>query len=490
MFLGTLLAHQRAGIDFMVHRERSCQPAGGLLADEPGLGKTIMTIGLVLEHQVGATLIVCPKAVEAQWAAELGRFAGINAQLLRRGRAKGSPSAGAPTWQVGILSYTQLARSQRNPLVRELLESRFGRVVFDEGHMLRNPLGRTHQAAVALVRRARHVWLLSGTPLVNGPRDVWAMLRVLGCAGPERTCHDHALIRRALRPVMLRRTMQDISGSLPELKASLERTSFESEEEAELYAIVEAHCKHKAWLGMRSGNDALVMEALTRCRQMVIHPELVIRGLARKQFPDSLTPELPTTWPFMSTKLRAVTQLVAKHQASEKVLVLCSFLEEMELIAMVLKRMHGIEVLSYCGKLGAAEREAVVAAFTKAGGEWRVLLVQVQAGGTGLNLQAASRVIISSMPWTPSLESQGIHRAYRLGQTRPVHVHKVVVAGTIDERMLSTQARKDGAAYDLLAPVSSPQSHSTRHRRRPPPPMTASSPSPRGRSGRQCPQPA
>ncbi|WIA10851.1 hypothetical protein OEZ85_011017 [Tetradesmus obliquus] len=415
-FQGTYLAHQRAGIDFMLHRERKCAPAGGILADEPGLGKTIMAIGVMLENPcMRPSLVVCPKAVQQQWVSELLKFGGLKAVILQQAaclrKFTEAAGAGMPLPVIGILSYTQLSHYQRNPLVGSLLGCcTFGRAVFDEGHMLRNPQSKAHKAALLL--KAQHKWVLSGTPLVNKAADAWALLQLLGSARTESP-PQLAVIRRVLKPIMLRRTTHDIASSLPRLHMALERVRFDSQEEAELYAKVEAHCRHRAWVGMRSGNDIMVMEALTRCRQMAIHPELVIRGLGRKSFKDALSQELPAQWPFMSTKLRHVAGIAAQHCGTEKVLVLCSFIEEMQLIAAVLQQLHGLDALSYSGKLQAGERQAVVDAFNGKDGA-RVLLVQVQAGGTGLNLQAASRVIVSSMPWTPSLESQGIHRAFRL----------------------------------------------------------------------------
>lgn len=462
MTMLTLLPHQRKGVDFMVARERGgCKPAGGLLADDPGLGKTIMTIGLMLadndDKPSKATLILCPKAVQQQWMAEIGRFAPTLREatvLLSFNKQPPPDAAGGCGWRVGIMSYSTLSHHQRNPMVAALMDRSLHRIVFDEGHVLRNPASKAHQAAARL--RATHRWVLSGTPLVNKPQDVWALLQILHC--PSALRHRQApaclaSIRQALRPLMLRRTAHDIRpGSLPQLVTKIEHIGFDSQQEAELYARVEAHCKHRAWLGLRTGNDALVMEALTRCRQMAIHPQLVIRGLSRKRHGDELTKHLPSAWPFYSTKLRIVTELVAALQASEKVLVLCSFLEEMQLIAASLEDASGISVLQYHGRLRSREREAVVATFQAEGaGSARVMLVQVQAGGTGLNLQAASRVVISSMPWTPAAESQGIHRACRLGQKNSiVSVHKIVLQGTIDERILNAQATKNQAADKLL----------------------------------------
>ncbi|KAF6250471.1 P-loop containing nucleoside triphosphate hydrolase protein [Scenedesmus sp. NREL 46B-D3] len=457
MFHGTYLPHQRVGIDFMLHRERCGRPSGGLLADEPGLGKTIMTIGLMLENPCFPCLIVCPKAVEAQWASEIKRFSNSGIAVAALGASGGAGEEALP-WQVGIVSYTRLSHFQRNRAIAAM--PALGRVVFDEGHQLRNPSSKCHKAALLI--KAKHVWVLSGTPLVNKIGDVWALLQLLRCAKPsEATPQIACVVRRMLKPIMLRRTMCDIAAkTLPGLSYATLCVPFDSQDEAELYARVEAYCRLRARAGMRSGNDVMVMEALTRCRQMAIHPKLVINGLSRKAVPDALAGELPKAWPFLSTKLRVVTDLVAQHQAQEKVLVLCCFIEEMELIALVLKHMHGLDALTYSGQLTSQERASVVASFCDDKGKARVLLLQVQAGGTGLNLQAASRVIISSMPWTPSLESQGIHRAFRLGQVRKVHVHKVVVADTIDERMLKTHARKDKEAQ-LLMPYAPSASSSS-----------------------------
>lgn len=222
-----------------------------------------------------------------------------------------------------------------------------------------------------------------------------------------------------------------------------------------MYAIVEAYCRTKAWRAKLSGNDIAIMEALVRCRQMTVHPELVIRAIHKQNTqhtrPHALTADLPPTWPFMSTKLRVVTDLVLQHCAHEKVLVFCSFIEEMQLMQAVLGQ-HGVQSLLYNGQISAQGRDATVAHFQDEGSDARVLIVQLQAGGTGLNLQAASRVVISSLPWTPSLEAQGIHRAFGLGQTRRVTVHRVAISNTIDDRILWAQQRKADESSKLLGP--------------------------------------
>jgi SNF2 family DNA or RNA helicase len=261
--------------------------------------------------------------------------------------------------------------------------------VFDEGHNLRNAGSKVHAIALA----ARHKWALTGTPVVNAAADMWALLQVLGFV-PAAGCHVPCagVMRRILKAAMLRRTASRALGDImPKIADTLERVAFDSTEEAELYARVEAHCRHRAWKASRTGNDGAVMEALGRCRQMTVHPELVIRA-AR----NSLTNELPSSWPFMSTKLRVVSQLVVEHSASEKVLVFCTFIDEMELICMVL-RQQGLQPLMYCGQQTTRERDDVVRRFQSCP-EDRVMVVQIQAGGTGLNLHAASRVIISSIP--------------------------------------------------------------------------------------------
>lgn len=464
-FRGTLLSHQEAGVSFMAHRELQCSPAGGLLADEPGLGKTVMTTALMLRNPAGfPCLVVCSKALQSQWVAEVLRFSGIQATVLGGG-AKGlfsAHSAGSPPqplWQVGILSYSLLARSTASPVVAALVTGPcLGRIVFDEGHIMRNTSSKAYKVAMEL--KARHKWILSGTPVVNHMADMWALLQVLGFVprlqpAPVRP----SVMQRMLGQAMLRRTGSDVLDGLPEMSSLLERVEFDSQEEASMYATVEAYCRTKAWRAKLSGNNVAVMEALVRCRQMTVHPELVIRAVHKQSVhhsrPHALSADLPQTWPFMSTKLRVVTELVRQHCANEKVLVFCSFIEEMKLIQAVLGQ-HGVQALLYNGQISAQGRDATVAHFQDKDSEARVLIVQLQAGGTGLNLQAASRVVISSLPWTPSLESQGIHRAFRLGQTRPVTVHRVAISHTIDDRILRAQQRKAGESSKLLGPSHMP----------------------------------
>ena len=444
-----LLPHQDEAVRFMLHREMFCVPRSGLLAHQMGLGKSIMAIACMLCNPTGfPCLIVAPSTLQLQWQSEIRRFTGLEATVLSAkevNKQKVWPEGSDK--EVAIISYALLARLHHNKNLQALMSNwrkrGLGRVVFDEAHSMKNPQSNSFEAGTHLARSSKHIWAMTGTPLISSLGDVMSLLDIIGVHPLGHPAVAIGEVRHILSKVMLRRdTSVFEDGQLPDLHTVLELVDFASEEEASLYAEVESHCFRRMREGLAYDNHTLVMEALTRCRQITFHPQLLIGALKKKASKGPLSQLLPSSWPFMSAKLDRVTSLVLEHQAAEKVLVFCTFLDEMHMIQGVLES-HRVASSLYHGNISPSDRSKLVEEFQRADkSTLRVLIVQLQAGGTGLNLQAASRVIISSLPWSPAMESQGIHRALRFGQTRNVTVHRVILRDSVDERILRSQDRK------------------------------------------------
>jgi SNF2 family DNA or RNA helicase len=429
-FKGSFLAHQETAIRWMCGREAAGDPNGGILADEPGMGKTVMTIGLMLSRPC-KTLIVCPKSVATQWVEEISRFCDIPAMLLTKKSDPRPQELDIPGARVVVTSYGTFQRIKEAPWV---LNEPWGRVVCDEGHVIRN---RRTQIFKGISRtNAESRFCLTGTPIQNKETELRTLAEWVGFEGtnPREIC-EH---------IVLRRTIEDVPDfHLPELGIEVHPVQFDPEERA-LYDAVEEYARGQARQGLVEGNSMQVLEAILRCRQICSHPQLFIEGMRKKfsvDIEDKIDESLiASDWLAESTKVAALCDLVRGQPAEDKAIVFCSFVKEMHKCREALAT-RGVEALTFHGAMGDEERAAVLAAFKEDSGP-RVLLVQILCGGTGLNLQQANHVYVMSPQYNPTWEVQALGRSFRHGQTKKVRFVRLVMGDSIEENICEVSERK------------------------------------------------
>jgi len=435
-FNAQLRPYQLEGYQWM--RRLAGAGIGACLADDMGLGKTVQTLALLLARASGPALVIAPTSVCANWESEAETFApALKVQRFGEGdRAAALQSAGP--FDVFLCSYGLL------PMEAERLQRvQWATVVLDEGQNIKNALTKRSQAVMDLQAGFRLV--LSGTPVENHLAELWNLFRFLnpGLLGSieqfrkrfqepiERDQDVHALarLRRMVSPFLLRRTKGQVLKELPprtEIVLELEPSEAEA-------AFLEA-LRRQSLDALDGGpNQTLqVLAALMRLRRACCNPALVQPGLA-----------IP------SSKLEAFLDLVEELLESDhRALVFSQFVDHLALLREALDE-RGVTYQYLDGSTPVRKRAAAVKAFQAGQGD--LFLISLKAGGTGLNLTAADYIIHMDPWWNPAVEDQASDRAHRIGQTRPVTVYRLVLKGSVEQKILGLHKHKRQLADDILS---------------------------------------
>ena len=447
-FEGTLRPYQERGVGWLAFLGRL--GLGACLADDMGLGKTAQLIASLLADPVpGPTLVVCPVSVLGNWERELARFAPGLSVLVHHGAGRHGTRAEGPAepfveraaaHDVVLTAYSLLARD-----LPHLQEVAWARVVLDEAQQIKNP-GTSQARAARAIAAPRRV-ALTGTPVENRLSELWSIMQFCnpGLLGSARSFREHfaqpieqdgddeaaARLRRVTAPFVLRRLKTDrtVITDLPDKIEVTERCVL-TREQATLYQAVV--------------DDLLTVAEEKEDEEGIARHGAVLAGLLRlKQVCNHPAHFLSDGSPLAgrSGKLTRIEQLLDEildarpsDGLPDKVLCFTQFAEWGTLLQPHLAQRYGEEVLWLHGGVRRSLRDEQVAAFQSQDGP-RILLVSLKAGGTGLNLTAASHVIHLDRWWNPAVEDQATDRAYRIGQQRTVVVHKPVCTGTVEERI-------------------------------------------------------
>ena len=430
-FVGELRHYQRRGLSWMQFLARV--GLGGCLADDMGLGKTATTLAHLLERP-GPHLVVCPLSVVHNWESEAHRFTPGHTVVIHHGAGRqiGEPALfGLGDADIVITTYGLLPRD-----IDALAEIEWTTVVLDEAQMVKNPSTKAAKAVRKL--KAAQKLALTGTPVENRLSELWAILDACnpGLLGSQQRFREQfssaierhgdpeaaARLRRLTQPFVLRRTKAD-RRLLPDLPDKIEQIAYAqlTKEQATLYqgVVDQLLVDAKDTEGMQ--RRGRVLAALTRLKQICNHPAHALKDGSRLAG--------------RSGKLNRFDELVTEIlDVEERALVFTQFREMGDLLQIHLKSRFDIDAPFLHGGASRAARDRMVADF-QAGEGSPFLLVSLKAGGTGLNLTAASQVIHYDRWWNPAVEDQATDRAWRMGQQRTVNVHKLVCQGTVEERI-------------------------------------------------------
>lgn len=419
---------------------------GACLADDMGLGKTVTLIALQLHrHDVGyrgPTLVVCPASLLGNWEAEFHRFAPDVEVRRFHGASRSLEGLGD---SVVLTTYGTMRRS-----APELAEVEWDLVVADEAQHVKNPQSSTARALRTLKPAARVA--LTGTPVENNLTELWAILDwltpgLLGSrnafrkvwAAPIESGSDPAKARQfadLIGPFLLRRRKSD-PGVAPELPEKIETDHLLSltREQGVLYESFVRDMMDQIARADEDVRRGLVLKLLTGLKQICNHPAHFLKQSAPKLVGRS-------------EKLDLLDELIGTVLAEDgAVLVFTQYVEMARLLEQHLRAI-GVPHQFLHGGTPVRQRERLVARFQA--GEVPVFLLSLKAGGTGLNLTRADHVVHLDRWWNPAVEEQATDRAHRIGQTRPVQVHRLVTAGTIEERIGELLARKRSLADAVL----------------------------------------
>ncbi len=448
-----LRPYQKDGVRWLRFLQKN--QFGGILADEMGLGKTLQM--LVWLAMAGAerpaaerapALIVCPTSLVDNWAAEAARFTPWLKVGAMTGGDRHQRWGELGTLDVVITSY---ALMRRDIDLYEPIE--FMAVVLDEAQHIKNQSTQNAQAAKRL--RARHRFVLTGTPIENGVSDLWSIMDFLmpgylgshesfranieqpvAQGGPEGELAQWKL-RRKLRPFLLRRLKKDVAKELPPKIERIAACALSADQKQVYGALLEDSRRKIAELVAAQGfqrSKFEILNTLLRLRQVCCHLDLLKL--------DGLAPKEP------SAKMDLFFELLDEAMdAGHRVLVFSQFVSMLTILRAELRRRN----LRHCYLDGATqERLKIVQEFNR-DAAIPLFLISLKAGGTGLNLTGADMVIHYDPWWNPAVENQATDRAYRIGQKRTVYSVKLIAQDSIEERVLALQRKKQKLYNATLA---------------------------------------
>ncbi|MEC0229101.1 DEAD/DEAH box helicase [Paenibacillus alba] len=459
-FQGSLRHYQVDGISWLLFLRRF--GLGGCLADDMGLGKTIQWITYLLtvketEQPDTPSLLICPTSVLGNWQMELKRFAPSLKVHLHYGpqRLKGPDFQGQIVGKVDLVltSYT----------LSHLDESELGSVAWnsiclDEAQNIKNAY--TKQASAIRRLDGFHRIALTGTPIENRLTELWSIFdfanpgylgtvrefthRYVNAIEKTRDSETIGKVQKLIRPFLLRREKKDpaIQLDLPEKNESKTFISLTAEQGSLYENYIQDMFDRLDKLSAME-RRGLILAALTKLKQVCNHPALLLKE------------GLGAPWSGRSNKLERLLEMVQElRQEGDKCLIFTQFVETGNLLQHVLQQELGENVLFLHGGTPKAGRDAMIAHFQDASlpaeEQRNVFILSLKAGGIGLNLTAANHVFHYDRWWNPAVENQATDRAFRIGQTRHVQVHKFVTLGTLEERIDEMIERKLGLSQQIV----------------------------------------
>jgi len=448
----TLRPYQAEGVAFL-QRVRA-EGGGGVLADEMGLGKTLQTIAhLCIERAEGRltspALVVAPTTLVSNWARECARFAPDLRVVVLHGPERRARWCEVPAAHVVVTTYPVLVRDEER-----FARQPFQAVILDEAQAIKNARSQARRALETLQAESR--FCLTGTPVENHLGELWSIFDWLtpGLLGDELAFRRFwrqpieargdaerlSALRDIVAPYVIRRLKRDVARELPP-KTELPLPVELGGKQRELYEAVRvaAHADVRRAIRVKglAASAVTILDALTKLRQICCDPRLLAMDVARSAHESA---KLDTLMALLGE------QLAGGHRA----LVFSQFTSMLALIADAL-RARDIRYVVLTGS--TRDRQRVVDAFE--GGHAEVFLISLKAGGTGLNLTSADTVVHYDPWWNPAAQAQATDRAYRIGQTRPVFVHNLYVAGSVEERVLALQRKKRWLSTALLGDAES-----------------------------------
>jgi len=451
-FQGTLRPYQVRGYSWLGFLRR--WGLGACLADDMGLGKTIETLALIQREWESngkqPVLLICPTSVVGNWRKEASRFTSDLPVMVHHGLTRTKSAAfreEAQQQAIVISSYALLYRD-----FEILTQVPWSGVILDEAQNIKNPETKQAQAARALMADYRIA--LTGTPVENNVGDLWSIMEFLnpGFLGtqtefkrtffvPIQANRDPEAVGRLKRltgPFILRRLKTDktIIADLPE-KMEMKVFCTLTKEQASLYAAVVQDALPTLDEAEGIQRRGIILATLSKLKQVCNHPTQFLGD--------------NSALPGRSGKLARLTEMLEEIVAvGDRALVFSQFAEMGGLLRRHLQEMFGREVLFLHGAVPKQQRDRMVERFQADNGGPQIFILSLKAGGTGLNLTRANHVFHFDRWWNPAVENQATDRAFRIGQTKDVQVHKFLCLGTLEEKIDEMIERKKEIAEKVI----------------------------------------
>ena len=394
----SLYNHQKKGIKWLLNIEKKY--GGGLLADEMGLGKTLQIISMMIANPKPLNLLVCPASLVKQWETEINKFA----PSIKVWSKFDDTMNYKDDINVIVVSYNKI---NQITILRIL---KYDRVICDEAHYFRNKKSKTFKSLDALKTCIR--WALTGTPIQNYKADLQCIFKFL---------RKHVSLETCVSKYMLRRTHNQLHFSLPNINHSIKFIGVHNQE---LFDMIE-------------NNDYMHhLEKVIRLKQACIIPQQTLKSIEGKYYKSYDSGDDMDKLKLL--KLNKVVRDVSST-IGDKTIIFSYFRNEIRYLHNKLKAKLNIDYID--GSISTLKRNELINSQ-----EHDVLIIQINAGGTGLNLQHYNKVIFTGPQWNPTLEQQAIARVYRIGQTKDVSVKRYIIGKkdeySIEKRILKIQQQK------------------------------------------------
>jgi superfamily II DNA or RNA helicase len=422
----------------------------GILADDMGLGKTVQTLAhLLVEKNAGRldkpALVVAPTSLMGNWRREAEHFAPELRVTVLHGNDRHVHFADMANCDLLLTTYPLLSRDSE-----QLQAQRYHSVILDEAQAIKN--SRTKMAQLVRQLHCDHRLCLTGTPLENHLGELWSLFDFLmpGFLGDSRTFKNHYRtpieihgdierqhnLSQRVQPFLLRREKDDVASELPP-KTEIQQTVELQGKQAELYESIRLSMDQRVREAIKNQGLArshiTILDALLKLRQVCCDPRLLKLDRAK-----NVT---------QSAKLELLMDLLPEQlEEGRRIILFSQFTSMLSLIEDELHK-HGIEYSKLTGQ--TRKRDEAIQRFRE--GDVNLFLISLKAGGTGLNLTEADTVILYDPWWNPAVESQAIDRAHRIGQDKPVFIYRLMVSGSVEEKMLAMQDKKRALAKGIYA---------------------------------------
>lgn len=447
-FQGELREYQRVGLgwfDFLAEFG-----LGGCLADDMGLGKTIQVLALLEARRAAAarskqpsksSVIVVPRSLVHNWLEEAAKFTPKLRVADFSGAARGESLPSAESTDLIVTTYGILRQD-----IELFAAEKFDYAILDEAQAIKNSDSQAAKASRLL--QADHRLALTGTPVENRLAELWSIVEFINpgmlghsqsfrsALGSRGTDDDAlAIVARAVRPILLRRTKEQVLKELPQKTEQTLYCELDTQQRR-LYNELRDH--YRAALEKKIKDDGLarskivVLEALLRLRQAACHPGL----LDKKRIKDP------------SSKLDCLLEQLREVTAEgHKVLVFSQFTSLLSLV----EKKFAEEKISYVYLDGKTRKRQEVVDQFQNDPSVQAFLISLKAGGVGLNLTAADYVFILDPWWNPAVEAQAVDRAHRIGQHKPVFAYRLIARDTVEEKILQLQGDKRRLAEAIVS---------------------------------------
>ena len=415
----TLHDYQEKGVGWCLNSEHIDGPIerrvyGGLLCDEMGLGKTLQIISVMIGNPLPTTLVVCPASLIEQWVSEFKKFApNIRTLVYSKNNILFTGEKDGPI--AFIVSYSTLLRNKR-----VFNKFSWDRVICDEIHYIRNIKSKCSAVVVSL--KAINRWGLTGTPIQNRINDIIRLFYFLG--GDEDLTSTFAL-DVLVSKYLLRRTKAEVGIHIPCLHKS-ELNVLQTKEEEKLYT--EVKCNQ---LVLENESISLYYGPLVRIlrlRQCTISPKMIYKILKTE---DDMP--ISVEWDTNISRLEKVIEIARDNS---RLVIFCDFTDEINYLYNEIKEFGTVTILN--GKKKREEKKRILENLES----YDYLIVQIQCGGTGLNLHHFNKAIITGPHYNPMLEEQAIARIHRIGQESETQLFRLYNKFTIDSRIREIQEEK------------------------------------------------